>query len=206
MLKFYNAKDGSYSTFVHKSEMDEVFKKISNIANRIKYHTFGDIPEGDEDLHDYDKIDIVIDDVESLEEHITKDFKGNLEVPLGPYCTSLLLENCYRSSGTDGIEYLIEHGAEINRTDILGNNALMFLINNEYMLTETKLKAAQMLLDKNININWLNTRFHTPLMEAIDCMELDMAEFLIDNGAYVICPPAQEECEDESTEDKPTEK
>ena len=43
------------------------------------------------------------------------------------YRASLFLECCLRSAGLEGIEYLINRGVEINRTNLLGDNALHML-------------------------------------------------------------------------------
>ena len=89
----------------------------------------------------------------------------------------------------EGIEYLINKGAEINRNDLMGENALMYVIQNPNMPTEEKLKAVQLLIDHGIDVNWLNSRFETPLMMALNQIEIEVAELLIDNGGIVYQPP-----------------
>ena len=50
----------------------------------------------------------------------------------------------------------------------MGENALMYIIQNPNMPTEEKLKAVQLLIDHGIDVNWLNSRFETPLMMALN--------------------------------------
>lgn len=106
------------------------------------------------------------------------------------------MECCLHSAGLEGIEYLIKRGTEINRTNLLGNNALMCIVQNDNMATENKLKAVQMLVDAGIDINRPNVMFQTPLMEALNRSEFILAEILIDNGGYVLRLPAREEVEE----------
>lgn len=53
------------------------------------------------------------------------------------------------------------------------------------MSEENKIKAAQMLIDKGIDINFPNVILHTPLLEAFLQAEFKLANFLIDKGAFV---------------------
>ena len=108
---------------------------------------------------------------------------------------------------SEGIEYLINKGVEINQTNILGDNALHMLVLNENMAEEDKVKAAQMLIDKGIDDNRPNIRMETPLMAVLNHLQFDVASLLIDNGGYILRPPAQKETEDNSTKEnteKPT--
>ena len=75
------------------------------------------------------------------------------------------------------------------------------LILNEDMAEEDKVKAAQMLIDKGIDVNRPNIRLETPLMSALNHLEFDVASLLIDNGGYILRPPAQEKTEDNSTKE-----
>ena len=56
------------------------------------------------------------------------------------------------------------------------------------MTTDMKIKTIKLLIDKGVDINWINTRFETPLMMALNQIEIEIAEFLIDNGAVVFRP------------------
>jgi ankyrin repeat protein len=102
---------------------------------------------------------------------------------------TILLLSCGMSGDTEGIEFLINKGAEINRNDLLGENALMYIIQNQNMPTDIKLKAVQLLIDHGIDVNWVNSRFETPLMMALNQIEIEVAELLIDNGGVVYLPP-----------------
>ena len=68
------------------------------------------------------------------------------------------------SEDTEGIEYLIDKGAEINRNDLLGENALMYVIQNQNMPTEEKLNSVASALTKvavgklSNNSNYLSAR------------------------------------------------
>ena len=93
------------------------------------------------------------------------------------------------SEDTEGIEYLISRGAEINRNDLFGENALMYVIQNQNMPTEEKLKAVQLLIDHGIDVNWANSHCETALMMALNQIEIEVAELLIDNGGVVYQPP-----------------
>ena len=57
---------------------------------------------------------------------------------------------CEDGTNIDGIEYLIEKGAEINRTNFAGYNALMLIIRNENMELTDKLKLIKLLIEELI--------------------------------------------------------
>lgn len=83
------------------------------------------------------------------------------------------------------MEYLLAQGSEINRTDIFGYNAIMSVILNENMDNETKLIVLQMLIDKGCDVNWINSQGKTALMLALERIEPDIANLLLDNGAVL---------------------
>jgi len=192
MLKEYNKEDNTCANYIHIDELEKTLEALKRISGRIKYETFGKQPDEKGEYH------LIIDDAKSLEECIKTEMDGKLEATIGNYHSSLFLECCIHSAGLEGIEYLIKRGAEINRTNLLGDNALMCIIYNDSMPTENKLKAIQMLVDVGIDINRPNIKFQTPLMEALNRSEFELAEILIDNGGYVLCPPVWKE----ETEDK----
>lgn len=82
-------------------------------------------------------------------------------------------------------KYLLAQGSEINRTDIFGFNAIMSVILNENMDDETKLAVLQMLMDKGCDVNWINCQGKTALMLALERIEPDIANLLLDNGAVL---------------------
>ncbi len=192
MLKKYNKEDNTCANYIHIDELEKTLEALKRISGRIKYETFGKQSDEKGEYH------LIIDDAKSLEECIKTEMDGKLEATIGNYHSSLFLECCIHSAGLEGIEYLIKRGAEINRTNLLGDNALMCIIYNDSMPTENKLKAIQILVDAGIDINRPNIKFQTPLMEALNRSEFELAEILIDNGGYVLRPPAWEE----ETEDK----
>lgn len=83
------------------------------------------------------------------------------------------------------MEYLLTQGSEINRTDIFGYNAIMSVILNENMDDETKLTVLQMLIDKGCDVNWINCQGKTALMLALERIEADIANLLLDNDAVL---------------------
>lgn len=83
------------------------------------------------------------------------------------------------------LDFLIAEGSEVNRTDIFGYNAIMSVILNENMEDDTKLQTIQMLIDKGVDVNWLNIQGETALTLALERIELDIANLLLDNGAVL---------------------
>ena len=190
MLEKFNKEDNNYTHYIHISEFEKFCKGVKKISDRIQYKTFGE--EANENYFS-EEYHLIIDDAKSLEDCIKTQANDNIEAIFGMYRGSFLLECCLRSAGLEGIEYLINRGVEINRTNILGDNALQMLILNETMAEEDKVKAAQMLIDKGIDVNRPNIRMETPLMTALNHLQFDVASLLIDNGGYILRPPAQEE-------------
>ncbi len=83
------------------------------------------------------------------------------------------------------LDFLIAEGSEVNRTDIFGYNAIMSVILNENMEDDTKLQTIQMLINKGVDVNWLNIQGETALTLALERIELDIANLLLDNGAVL---------------------
>lgn len=61
----------------------------------------------------------------------------------------------------------------------------MSVILNENMYDETKLDVIKMLIDKGCDINWLNFQRETALIIALERVEIDIANLLLDNGAVI---------------------
>ncbi len=61
----------------------------------------------------------------------------------------------------------------------------MSVILNENMEDDTKLQTIQMLIDKGVDVNWLNIQGETALTLALERIELDIANLLLDNGAVL---------------------
>ena len=185
MIKKYNKIDNSYTRYIHISEIEAALEKMKKISSRVQYKSIDDIPDGNQ-VEDYH---LTIDDAKSLEKMFTDNPTFKLESPMDTMRRTIFLVACGMSEDTEGIEYLMNRGAEINRNDLLGENALMYVIQNQNMPTEEKLKAVQLLIDHGIDVNWINTRFETPLMMALNQIEIEVADLLIDNGGIVYKPP-----------------
>ena len=61
----------------------------------------------------------------------------------------------------------------------------MLMILNENMEDDTKLQTIQMLINKGVDVNWLNIQGETALTLALERIELDIAKLLLDNGAVL---------------------
>ncbi len=61
----------------------------------------------------------------------------------------------------------------------------MSVILNENMEDDTKLQTIQMLIDEGVDVNWLNIQGETALTLALERIELDIANLLLDNGAVL---------------------
>lgn len=189
MLKTYNQNTDTYSRYIHKSEIEATLEKMKAISSRVKYKSIDDLPEGNQ-LKDFH---LVIDEANSLEKLFAEIPSFKLEQPVDEMRRTLFLVACGMSEDTEGIEYLINKGAEINRNDLLGDNALMYVIQNPNMTIDMKMKTIKLLIDKGVDVNWINTRFETPLAMAINQIEIEIAEVLIDNGAIVFIPPTPQQ-------------
>ena len=196
MLKTYDKQNNTYTRYIHISEIEAALEKMKKISSRVQYKSIDDIPDGNQ-VEDYH---LTIDDAKSLEKMFADNPDFKLESPMDTMRRTILLIACGMSEDTEGIEYLINKGAEINRNDVLGENALMYVIQNPNMPTEEKLKAVQLLIDHGIDVNWINTRFETPLMMALNQIEIEVADLLIENGGIVYKPPFRQQ--EENTEEK----
>ena len=185
MLKTYDKQNNTYTRYIHISEIEAALEKMKKISSRVQYKSIDDIPDGNQ-VEDYH---LTIDDAKSLEKMFADNPDFKLESPMDTMRRTILLIACGMSEDTEGIEYLINKGAEINRNDVLGENALMYVIQNPNMPTAEKLKAVQLLIDHGIDVNWINTRFETPLMMALNQIEIEVADLLIENGGIVYQPP-----------------
>ena len=61
----------------------------------------------------------------------------------------------------------------------------MSVILNENMTDDLKLDVIQMLIDKGCDVNWLNYQRETALLIALERIEIDIANLLLDNGAVI---------------------
>lgn len=179
MTTNYPPEKPIYSKIIPISEFEEMKEKMKLLEERLKNIQANSQPtyENEEELD--------IDDIEALKEIISNEqFKINIAV--NRRRASLFLVACYFCSDKEPLEYLLAQGSEINRTDIFGFNAIMSVILNENMDDEIKLAVLQMLIDKGCDVNWINCQGKTALMLALERIEPDIANLLLDNDA-VLC-------------------
>ena len=184
MTTNYNSENPIYSKFIPISEFEEMKEKMKLLEERIK-----NIPDNLQLTYETEE-ELDIDDVNSLKK-LPKTENFNINMPINRRRASLFLVACYFCSDKEPLEYLIEEGSEINRTDIFGSNAIMSMILNENMDDETKLAVLQMLIDKGCDVNWINCQGKTALMLALERIELDIANLLLDNGAMIYKPSVE---------------
>lgn len=174
----YNTENQTYSKLIHLSQFPEMKKKIEQISERICNTPIYSI-------NNY-KIEeeLCIDCIDELKKIInSKTF--NINSPLNRRRAHLFLVACCFCSTIEPLEYLLEQGSEINRTDMFGYNAIMYVVSNENMDDETKLKTIQMLIDKGCDVNWLTCQQETALTMALSRVDIDIANLLLDNGAML---------------------
>ena len=177
MLTF-NPENQTYSKLIHIDEFPEMQKKMEQIAERVKNASVFPVANYES------KAELCIDCVDEIQKMIeTENFQIN--TPINRRRATLFLVACYFCSTIEPIEYLLEQGSEINRTDIFGYNAIMSVILNENMTDDLKLNTIQMLIDKGCDVNWLNYQRETALLIALERIEIDIANLLLDNGAVI---------------------
>ena len=143
MLKTYNKENNTYSRYIHISEIEAALEKMKQISSRVEYKPFDEIPDKNQ-LEDYH---VTIDDANSLEKMFADNPSFKLESPMDIMRRTILLIACGMSEDTEGIEYLINKGAEINRNDLMGENALMYVIQNPNMPTEEKIYSKPLTIE-----------------------------------------------------------
>ncbi len=132
-----------------------------------------------------DTVDFDINDIDTIKQYIADQKAFHVDAPVNNRHASLLLVACYFSKNKDVIEYLIESGSSVNRTDVFGYNPLMSIIINDYMDSDTKLDCINFLINAGCDINWLNILAETPLTIAIARCEFAIAHRLLDAGAIL---------------------
>lgn len=167
-----------HSKFIPISEFEEMKEKMKLLEERIK-----NTPVNPQFTYETEE-ELDIDDVNALKE-LLKTENFNINMPINRRRASLFLVACYFCSSKELLEFLIEQGCAINRTDIFGYNAIMSVILNENMDDETKLAVLQMLIDKGCDVNWINCQGKTALMLALERIEPDITNLLLDNSAVL---------------------
>lgn len=173
-------------------------KKYSiNRSSKMVYnlHTASDTNEITRCFWSYDKIEkswqkyksvghIIYGYVQTLVDHNILDL--NLNFTTSTNISTIISDyNEYDSFIDSILGYLLAQGSEINRTDIFGFNAIMSVIFNENMDDETKSIVLQILIDKGCDVNWINCQGKTALMLALERIEPDIANLLLNNGAVI---------------------
>lgn len=133
-----------------------------------------------------DMKDVPLLTIESIKRYFAKHPDCKLESPFESTRKTLYLICCERASDIKGIKYLLEKGAELNRTDLLNENALMLLTRNENMPLSAKLHIMEFLINQGIDINWVNHYGETALCIALYEHQTEIAELLINHGAMQI--------------------
>lgn len=177
-MLIYNSENECYSRFIPIDQATEMQEKIKKLEARLQHIPVNPIDQAE----CTDELDI--DDVNSLNK-LLKSENFNINMPINRRRASLFLVACYFCSNKESLEFLIEQGSEINRTDILGYNAIMSVVLNENMNNETKIAVLQMLIDKGCDVNWINSQGKTALLLALERIEPDIANLLLDNGAVL---------------------
>ncbi|MBQ8436327.1 MAG: ankyrin repeat domain-containing protein [Alphaproteobacteria bacterium] len=174
----YNPENKTYSRFIPVEQLEEMKEKMRSIEERLK-NTPINPPYTYETEEELD-----IDDMEGLNKFLETE-KFNINMSINRRRASLFLVACYFTDNKDVLEFLIAQGSEINRTDIFGYNAIMSVVLNENMDDQTNLGTIQMLIDKGCDVNWLNYQCETALTLALERVEIDIANLLLDNGAFL---------------------
>lgn len=177
-MLIYNSENECYSRFITIDQAAEMQEKIKKLEERLQNMPVNPIDQAE----CTDELDI--DDVNSLKK-LLKTENFNINMPINRRRASLFLVACYFCSDKEPLEYLLAQGSEINRTDIFGFNAIMSVLLNENMDDETKSIVLQILIDKGCDVNWINCQGKTALMLALERIEPDIANLLLDNGAVL---------------------
>lgn len=91
--------------------------------------------------------------------------------------TALILAT--QNSHYDMISFLLEHGADVNSTDLYLNTAL------HHAVKQNNIEIVRLLISKNPNLNQQNEKGYTPLIMAVIKRQLAMVELLVQAGSDV---------------------
>ena len=174
----FQPENSSYSKIITLEELGGMSDKLKEISERLKK-----TPETDQFAYSTDA-EININSVDELKK-LLKEENFKINMAINRRRASLFLVACYFCIDKEPIEFLLEQGSEINRTDVFGYNCIMSVILNDNMFLDTKLGVIQMLLDKGADVNWLNIQCETALTLSLERMEPDIANLLLDNGAVL---------------------
>ena len=172
----------TFNRYIPLSEAAAVFQLLNELHDQIKKKPLSELPYYE--LED----EVCIDDVDTIKAYMEEHPDFFIDAPLFINRTTLFLIACEDGMNADVIEFLLNNNAEINRCNILGYNAVMLVIRNENMDIDTKLDVIQMLIDRGIDINWVNCYAETALNIALSRIEPRIAKLLMDNGCVLTIP------------------
>lgn len=179
--KRFDPENKSYSMSIPVDELKEFEEKCNSIKAKIikaQQNKPAVFEPGDSNLD--------IDELEQVKNLIENESNFKVNMSLNRRRASLFLVCCYFCSKPEIIEFVLNCGSEINRVDIYGYNALITLILNEVILEKDKLPLVKLFIEKGIDIDWNNYQGDTPLTMALETMQLDIADILIDAGALIL--------------------
>jgi ankyrin repeat protein len=102
------------------------------------------------------------------------------------YSKMTALCSAARLGATRSVTFLIEHGADVNRPAASGSTPLMYACSGG---KKKGLLVAQQLIAAGANVNYAISGEVTALDSAIEFLNLEIAQLLIDKGAFVDGPP-----------------
>ncbi len=180
--KIYNTETKGYSYCIQLDEIESFKDKLLKLEARIEARK--EECKQNKPSFNWANDELEINNLEAMKEFVeTEGFKINSSI--NNRRASLFLVACYFCSETEVLEYLLEQDIEINRVDMLGYNALMSLILNEHMFEDDKLEIIKLLVEKGIDINWLNFEDKSALHLALETTQLNICHVLLDYKAYV---------------------
>ena len=172
----------TFNRYIPLSEAAAVFQLLNELHDQIKKKPLSELSYYE--LED----EVCIADVDTIKSYIKAHPDFFIDAPLFINRSTLFLIACEDGSNADVIKFLLDNHAEINRCNILGYNAVMLVIRNENMDIDTKLEVIQMLIDRGIDINWVNCYAETALNIALSRIEARIAKLLMDNGCVLTIP------------------
>lgn len=181
MLTRYNPEHNEYVKYIPIEKYDEIKDELKKLKERLKNTP---IKEPFSFMSEPGKA-IDINDIEDVKQLFEADNTVNMDAPVNNRYASFLLVASYFCKNIDIIKYLVEKGSSVHRVDMFGYNAIMSVILNENMETDTKLEPIAYLIDKGCDVNWLTCLGETALTLASSRMEIEIANFLLDRGAIL---------------------
>ncbi len=133
-------------------------------------------------------------DIEAVEAALRKGAKPNLPYNHQGWTPFLRARRAFYEP--EVIKLFLEHGANINGKNKDGETPLHIMAQHR-----SSYDCLELLIAEGANVDAQDNNGWTPLMAALNYLEFDVASLLIDNGGYILRPPAQEETENNSTKE-----